>query len=133
MSEPIVIVDVSEILEGKLEELKAAAGELAEFVEANEPRALAYDIYLDGSHMTVLQAHPDSQSAEFHMEVAGPAFRKFTELLKLERIDVYGGPSARLLSRLRRKAEMLGDGTVVVHGREAGFFRLAAAGRREVA
>jgi len=125
MSEPIVVIDSSEVREGKLEELKTAIKELVEFVEANEPRPIAYNVYLkeDGTRMTVVQVHPDSVSMEFHMKVAGPAFPKFVELVKLSTMDVYGKPSDDLLGRMRQKVQMLGDATVVVHKLHAGFAR----------
>ncbi len=125
MSEPIVYVDRSEIREGRLEELKAAINELVEFVDANEPRLIAYTAYLDdnGTRMTVVHIHPDSASLEFHMRVAGPAFARFTELIELSTIEIYGKPNDDLLERLRQKAEMLGNGTVVVHEPLAGFAR----------
>jgi len=121
----IVIVDSSEILAGKLEVLKAAMKGLAEFVETNEPRPLAYDVYLagDGTRVTVLQVHPDSASAELHMQVAAPAFPGFSELLRLLHFDVYGKPSDALLERLREKARMLGGATLAVHELHAGFAR----------
>jgi hypothetical protein len=74
MSDPIVIIDSSEIREGKLEELKTAINDLVDFVEANEPRPIAYIVYLDeaGVRMTVVQVHPDSGSMELHMKVAAP-------------------------------------------------------------
>ena len=126
MPEPFVSVDSSEIREGKLEELKAAIDDLVEFVESNEPRPIAYNVYLDegGSRMTVVQVHPDSASMEFHMKVAGPAFREFVELVDLATMDVYGKPSDDLLEQIRRKVQMLGNGTVVVHDLHAGFARL---------
>ncbi len=125
MSEPIVYIDCSEIREGKLEELKTAIIELVELVEANEPRLIAYNVYLteDGTRMTVLHVHPDSASLEFHMKVAGPAFPKFAEFIKLLTIDVYGKPSDNLVEQMRQKAQLLGNGTVLVHGLHAGFVR----------
>lgn len=126
MSEPIVTVDSSEIHEGKLEELKTAMKELVEFVDANEPQPIAYNVYFneDGTRMTVVQVHPDSASMEFHMNVAGSAFPKFSELLTLSRIDIYGKPSDKLLEQMRQKAQMLGDAALVVHEQHAGFIRL---------
>lgn len=125
MSEPIVFIDSSEICEGKLEELRTAIEELVEFVRANEPRPIAYNVYIqeDGSRMTVVQVHPDSASMEFHMEVAGPAFPRFVELIKLLTMDVYGEPSDHLMEQMRQKVRLLGDGTVVVHQLDAGFAR----------
>lgn len=123
--EPMVFVDSSEILEGKLEELEMAIKELVEFVEANEPQTIAYNVYFseDGTKMTVLQVHVDSASMEFHMKTAGPAFAKFKDLLKLSTMDIYGKPSDRLLEQMRQKAQMLGDATVEVHELHAGFAR----------
>ncbi|MDP2674260.1 MAG: hypothetical protein Q8Q00_05050 [Dehalococcoidia bacterium] len=125
MSEPIVYIDSSEIHEGKLEELKTAMNELAEFVEVNEARLIAYNVYFkeDGTRMTVVHVHPDSASLEFHMKVAGPLFPKFAEFIKLLTIDVYGKPSDDLVEQMRQKAQMLGNGTVLVHELHAGFAR----------
>jgi quinol monooxygenase YgiN len=125
LSEPIVYIDCSEVREGKLEELKTAMSELVELVEANEPRIIAYNVYLadDGTRMTVAHVHPDSASLEFHMKVAGPSFHKFAEFLKLLTINVYGKLSDELLEQMRQKARMLGNGSVQVHGLHAGFTR----------
>lgn len=126
MSEPIVSVDSSEVHEGKLEELQTAMKELVEFVDANEPQPIAYNVYLngDGTRMTVVQVHPDSASMEFHMNVAGSAFPKFSELVTLSRIDIFGKPSDKLLEQMRQKAQILGDAALVVHELHAGFIRL---------
>jgi hypothetical protein len=104
-TEPIVIMDSSEILEGKLEELRTAIKELVEFVESNEPRTIAYNVYFseDGARMTVAQIHADSASMEYHMKTAGPAFPKFKELIRLSTMDIYGKPSDRLRSRCARR------------------------------
>jgi hypothetical protein len=125
MSEPIIYIDRSEIREGKLEKLKAAMNELVELVEANEPRLIAYNVYFteDGTRMTVVHIHHDSNSLELHMKVAGPAFPKFAEFIKLSGIDIYGKPSDDLVEQLQQKARMLGNGTVLVHSPYAGFAR----------
>jgi quinol monooxygenase YgiN len=128
VADPIVFVDTSEIREGKLEALRHAVAELAEYVEANEPDPISYQVFFsaDGRRMTVLQIHEDSASMERHMEVAGPVFARFADLLTLRTIDIYGSPSERVLEQLRRKAELLGTATVVVHDLQAGFARLGA-------
>jgi hypothetical protein len=126
MSQPIVYVDTSEVRAGRLEELKAAMDDLTQFVEANEPQLLAYNVYFgdDGTRMTVLHINPDSASLEFHMKVAGPKFPPIGEFINMLAIDVYGRPDDGLVDRLRHKAEMLGSGTVRVHDLYAGFARL---------
>jgi hypothetical protein len=102
--------------------------ELVEFVESNEPQLISYNFFLneDGTRMIVVTVHPDSASLEFHMEVAGPAFRKFTDLITLSAIEVYGQVSDTLLKKLRQKAQMLGSRTVVVYKLYAGFARFGA-------
>jgi len=126
MPQPIVYVDTSEVRAGRLEELKAAMDDLKMFVEANEPQLLAYHVYFsdDGTRMTVLHINPDSASLEFHMKVAGPKFRPIGEFITMLAIDVYGRPGDALVDQLRRKAEMLGSGTVRVHDLHTGFARL---------
>ena len=126
MSEPLISLDTSLIRDDRLDELKEAVTELVEFVRSNEPRPIAYEIYFDeaGSRMTVVQIHPDSASMEYHMTIAGPAFAGFAELITLSTLDVYGNPSEELLELLRRKVQMLGDATVIVHDLQAGFARI---------
>ena len=128
-ADPIVVVDSSEIREGKIDELKTALTKLVEFVEANEAEPIAYSIYIDedGSRMTVMQIHPSSASVELHMRLAGPIFQKFTELVVLSRVDVYGTPSDALLEQMRQKAELLGNAPVVVNELHAGFARFGTA------
>jgi hypothetical protein len=125
MSKPIVVIDTSVILEGKLGELETAIHGLAAFVEANERRPIPDNVYLteDRTRMTVVQVHPDSVSMEFHMNMAGPAFAKFEELIKLSTMDVFGEPSDHLLEQIQQKVQMLGDAVVSVHELYAGFDR----------
>jgi hypothetical protein len=89
------------------------------------PQVIACNVYLseNGTRMTVVHIHPESSSLEFHMKVSGPAFPKFTDFIKLSVIEIFGKPSDNLLKQLRQKAQMLGNGTVVVHELHAGFGR----------
>jgi quinol monooxygenase YgiN len=123
----IVYVDTSDVREGALEELKSAMKELVDFVEANEPRIIAYSVYLsdDGTRMTVVHVHPDSESLEYHMEVAGPVFGQFVELVTLSSIHIYGDPNETALKGSHEKARVLGHGAVVVDALHAGFTRFA--------
>jgi hypothetical protein len=123
----ILYVDHSEVREGALEELKSGMGRLVNFVEANEPQLIGYTVYFseDGARMTVVSVHPDSASVEFHMEVAGPLFREFVELVTLSAIHIYGEPSEKVVQQAHEKARLLGHGTVVVEPLHSGFVRLA--------
>jgi hypothetical protein len=127
MSDAIVYVDTAEVREGSLEDLKAAVDDLVDFIESNEPRLLAYNVYFNdqGTKMTVVSVHPDSASLEYHLELAGPVFRRFVELVTLSSIQVYGKPGKRVLEQLREKSRLLGGGAVVVAPLHAGFARFA--------
>jgi hypothetical protein len=117
MSQPLVYIDTSDVREGALEELKSAIGELTDFV--------SYAVYFsqDGNQMTVIHVHPDSASLDFHMDVAGPRFGRFADLLTLSSIRVFGEPSATAIKQLEDKVRLLGTGEVTVHPLHAGFGR----------
>jgi hypothetical protein len=125
MTQPLAYVDTSEVRDGSLDELKRAIAELAEFVEQNEPRLISYNVYFsdDGTQMTVMHMHADPASLDYHMEVAGPRFGRFADLLTLSSIQIYGEPSERALGQLREKVRLLGSGEVIVHAQHAGFSR----------
>ena len=125
--QPLVYVDTSEVREGALGQLREAIRALAYFVEQNEPRLGSYGVYFseDGRRMTVVHVHADPASLDRHMEVAGPRFAAFADLVKLSSIHIYGDPSEKALGQLRDKVRLLGTGEVVVHRPHTGFGRFA--------
>ena len=139
MSQPLIYVDTSEVRSGALEDLKGAISELADFVEANESRLISYDVYFsdEGRQMTVIHMHPDSASLDYHMDVAGPRFGRFADLVTLTSIHIFGEPSLEAVRQLREKLQLLGSGDLTVHALHAGFRRFGptepgeAAGLRE--
>jgi hypothetical protein len=123
----IVYVDTAEVRDGALEELKEAIKGLVDFFEANEPRLIAYNVYFseDGTRMSVVHVHPDSESLEYHLDLAGPVLRRFVDLVTLSSIEIYGEPSEKLVNQLQEKARLLGRGAeVVADDLLAGFTRL---------
>ena len=73
--------------------------------------------------MSVVHLHRDSASLEYHMDVAGPAFARFVDLVTMQSIHIYGDPSESVLAQLQDKARLLGTGRVFVHAHHAGFSR----------
>lgn len=67
-----------------------AIHELVEFVETPEPQLIGYAFYIneEATRMTLVAIHPDSASLEFHLEIGGPVFRKFTGFIKLQTIEI---------------------------------------------
>ena len=127
MPEPIVYIDRSRIVDGKLRQLNDGVRGLVEFVERYEPQLVSYGFYVDEARMqmTVIAVHPDSASLELHMKVGGPEFRKLSDLVDLTEIEVYGRPSEAALAQLHEKAQMLGTGgKVTVLASHAGFARI---------
>ena len=125
MSDRIMIIDSYQVRPGRLEDLRSAFSELAQSVDTKEPRIIAYEIYLDDANtiVNVLQLHPDSSSAEYHLELASDEFSNFKQLISLNKIDIYGAPSEGLLARLYSKARLLGNAKVVIHAPQTGFAR----------
>lgn len=125
MDEPLIYVDVAKVREGCLADLEEAIAELAEFVEENEPQLVSYNAYFsgDGAHMSVVHVHADPASLDRHLDIAGPRFARFADLVTLESIHIYGRPSENALRQLRDKLRLLGAGDVVVYPPCAGFVR----------
>ena len=70
-----------------------------------------------------MHLHADSASFDYHMDVAGPAFPRFADLLTLSSIRVYGEPSDKAVGQLHEKARLLGCEEVTVHSPHTGFTR----------
>jgi hypothetical protein len=107
MSEPFIFIGIHSLKEGKLEDFKKYEQELVELVEANEPRLIAFHIFLnqDGTQAATVQVHPDADSMEFHMQVLGQKISEAYEFLeRTERIEVYGTPSDQVLEMMRQLA-----------------------------
>lgn len=108
MSGPFIFIATNRLKEGKLEEERQRVPGLCDFVEANEPRLIAFHEYAseDGTEVGVVQIHPDAESMEFHMGVvAERAARAYAETLEATTsIQVYGEPSAAVLDVLSRQA-----------------------------
>ena len=126
---PIVYIDHSDIRSDSLDELKAGIRRLVHYLEAREPRLLAYGFYIDdeAAAMTVVAVHPDSASLELHMDIGAAEFRKLAPFVTLTGIECYGRPSPRALKQLRSKASALGVGvTILSLELFAGFAHFAA-------
>ena len=81
---PLIYVGTTRIKPGKLAALRKQLSELVDFVETNEPRMIAFHLYLDepGEKLTIVQVHPDSASMEFHLQVAAKHFATAFDFLE---------------------------------------------------
>lgn len=108
MSGPFIFIATNRLKTGRLEDEKNRVTGLVEFLEANEPRLIAFNEYSneDGTEVGVVQVHPDTHSMEFHMEVVRErAERAYEETLdSTTGVQVYGTPTQTILDMLSRTA-----------------------------
>jgi hypothetical protein len=108
MSGPFIFIATNRLKEGKLEEERKRVPGLSDFIEANEPRLIAFNEYVneEGTEVGVVQVHPDADSMEFHMNVVREqAQRAYAETLDATTsIQVYGTPNDKVLKMLRQQA-----------------------------
>lgn len=105
MEEPFIYIGTTTIKPGKLEEARKRIVELVDFVEANEPRMIAFHCYLDeeGNRLTIVQVHPDSASMEFHMQVNAKHFTTAFDYLDEQVSEqYYGKMSGTLVAELAK-------------------------------
>lgn len=125
MTGPLIHVFTYSIRAGKLEEARKRCAELVDFVETNEPRVIAFHLFLDesGSKLSVVQVHPDSASMEFHLQVNAKHFATAFDYLDAQiNEQFYGSMSESLLAELSKWDEAGADMTrMPVHA--GGFTR----------
>ena len=108
MSGPLTHIGTYLIKDGKLEETKKRLQELVDMVETNEPRLIAFTVYLDeqGRQVSIVQVHPDSASMEYHLQVVSHHINgAYDYLERTESEQIYGAPSDTLRQKLRKFAQ----------------------------
>ena len=125
MGNPIVYVGKYRLASENVDVFRKVAKEVAQYVEENEPQLLAYIEYMseDGPEASTIQIHPDSESMETHLEVAGAKFGDAMALMEDVKIDLYGALSESLRERLTYMAQTFGV-SLTLHQSHAGFARL---------
>jgi hypothetical protein len=105
---PFIFIATNRLKPGKLDDERRRVPGLVDFVQAKEPRLLAFNEYVDdeGSEVAVVQVHADAESMAFHLEaVAERAGRAYAETLEATTgIQVFGTLSDPVIEMLRRQA-----------------------------
>jgi len=108
MAGPFIFIATNRLKPGKVEAERHRVPGLVDFIEANEPRLIAFNEYVndEGTEVAVVQVHPDAASFEFHMgAVRERASRAYEETLDATTgIQVFGAPTQGILEMLRRQA-----------------------------
>lgn len=127
MASPLIYLGTHAIQEGKTGIAREASRQLGQFLEANHPRMIHFQIYIDdaASEMTVIQIHLDEASLVLHLKLAGEKIAQAYEFLKgTTKIEIYGTPS----DALRQQIQQMAMGAPVrFNAADAGFTRLAEA------
>lgn len=129
MAGPFIFISQSKVRPGKLDDFKRGLQEMAEFVEVNEPRVIAFEAYLneDGTEVTGVQVQPDSESMANHMQVAFEKIMEFDQFLETESIEAYGVPNDAVLAMMRQIADQYGESEMAMRVRPqlvGGFTRM---------
>ena len=108
MAEPFIFIGTHAIKSGKLEEFRAALRDLVEVIEAEEPRLIAFNAYVneDGTEAAIVQVHPDADSMEFHMQVVGKHIEASAQFLETMRIEIYGTPSSSVVAMIEHVTDV---------------------------
>src|ERR1700730_1834814 len=108
MAGPFIFIATNRLKAGKLEAERQRVPGLVDFIEANEPRLIAFNEYAneEGTEVAVIQVHPDTASFEFHMGmVRERASRVYEETLDATTsIQVFGETTETILEMLRHAA-----------------------------
>ena len=108
MTGPFIFIATNRLKPGKLADERRRVPGLVDFVEANEPRLLAFNEYANeaGTEVAVVQVHADADSMAFHMAViAERAEVAYAETVEgTTSIQVFGIPSTAVLETLERQA-----------------------------
>jgi hypothetical protein len=131
MPPPFIFIATNRLKAGALDRERERVADLVEFIEANEPRLIAFNEYVNeaGDEVSVVQVHPDAASMEAHMEIVRErAQAAYAETLDATvRIQVFGQPTEGILETLRQQA---GSGVEIsVNGEHLGGFTRSAAER----
>ena len=108
MTGPCIFIATNRLKQGKLDSEKKRVPDLIDFIQANEPRLIAFNEYAndEGTEVAVIQVHPDADSMVFHLEViAERAASAYTDTIDATtNIQVFGTPSGAVTEMLRRQA-----------------------------
>jgi hypothetical protein len=108
MPGPFIIIATNRLRPGKLDDERRRVPDLVDFIQANEPRLIAFNEYADeeGTEVAVVQIHPDADSMVFHMKlIAERAASAYAETIEATTsIHVFGMPSDVVTETLRQQA-----------------------------
>jgi quinol monooxygenase YgiN len=108
MAEPFIFINTYTIKPGKEEAYKTAHQQVADLVEAKEPKMLYFALHTseDGSQATTVQVHADAENFGYHMSLVEDHVRAAYEYLDGTNmaIRIFGSPTEAILDQMRQLA-----------------------------
>jgi quinol monooxygenase YgiN len=127
MSTEFIYTGTYKVRGGRFEDVRKKLAAHAEFIEANEPRLIAFHVFTDEAAGTVsiVQVHRDPESMEFHMKLVAEHINSALNDYLGEPVSthVYGGEGAPIVDTIRQ----YDPDTNVVTEHLAGFTRTTVA------
>lgn len=130
MTETLVYIGRHTIKPGMLETAKTRTAELVEHLREHHPRVLHFGAYfeLEPDALIIVQVHPDEDSLQLHMQVAGERIAAAYEFLDATTgITIYGNPSEAFVARLQQMSRQGSEAGVRFLPEFAGLTRSSAA------
>jgi hypothetical protein len=127
MTGPFIVISRSRLKPGRAESYAAWCEAITAFVEENEPRLLAFNIYESEDHTSsvVVQIHPDAESMEYHLKLCADKLGEMFDYIDVDGVELYGPTSPALTEWVNHGIEGLPVTKNPVH--RAGFTRLQGA------
>jgi quinol monooxygenase YgiN len=127
MSTEFIYTGTYQVRAGRFEDALKKLSEHTDFVEANEPRLVAFHVFTDEAAGTVsiVQVHRDPESMEFHLKLVAEHIKSALNDYLGEAVNthVYGGAGAPIVNIVRQ----YDPDANVVSEHLAGFTRTTAA------
>lgn len=106
MSGPLIFVSTYKLKGGQLEAYKSWTQGLVEYVQANEPRMVAFNLYVndEGTEVAGIQVHPDGESMQRHISVVreyiNTAYGEFLEAPSILLVCGEGDDTRQMIQQL---------------------------------
>jgi hypothetical protein len=106
MSEPFIYIGTYTLKEGRLGDFEQMCRGIVEFVEAKEPRVIAFNFYCneEGNEVSCVQVHPDADSMVNHMKLLqehmAAALGADSPIDVVTKDEIYGTPSETVIEMI---------------------------------
>ena len=106
MASPFILITAHRVQDGQLPALEELGRAFVESIDANEPNALDFELYLseDGTQLTHVLIERDAEAMERHFQISGELIGKSLALAETTDITVLGQPGPILSDVLAKNA-----------------------------